>query len=442
MIAPFLRFCDAWRRSAAIACVLAAAAVAPSCDKVPLLAPSGSTITLIASTNALPVGGTTQLIAQVIEPSGTPPHQGTQVTFTTTLGTIRPDQVETDSSGRAIALFLAGDSNGTATITAISGGASASGNSAVRISLGTAAVGGVRVSANPSQIPAFGGVSTISAAVLDINGNALPSAAVVFTTSAGNLTASVVSTGATGIAQTQLSTSTQATVTATVGAQGGGGGGAGGATGATGSTGSTAPTTGQTSGSVTVTVLAAPTLLITPPNSAPQSGLPASFTFVVTPAAGGSPVTNLAINWGDGSRTENKGAVTGNSIQSHVYRSPGTFTITATVTDSSGNTIQQQASITVIPLAPPTIVITQSPLPGKVGATTNITIQVTVPQGLALTHETIDFGDGTSADLGGGSTNITIPHQYNSPNTFNVTVNVTDTSGTTTQARGTVQIST
>ena len=317
----------------------------------------------------------------------------------------------------------------------MSGGASASGNTAVRIAIGTAAVGRVSVSASPTQIPAFGGSSTISAALFDINGNALASAPVVFTTSAGNLSASLVSTSAAGIAQTLLSTSLQATVTATVGATG--------ASGATGGTGSTAPTTGQTSGTVTVGVLAAPTLTITPPTSAPQSGLPASFSFVVTAATtNGSPVTNLAINWGDGTGTENKGAITGTSVQSHVYRSAGTYTITATVTDASGNQIQQQASITVIPLAPPTIVITQSPLPGKIGATTNITIQVTVPQGLALTHETVDFGDGTTADLGGGSTNITIPHQYNTTGTFNVTVNVTDTSGTTTQGRGSVQIST
>src|SRR5690349_12225166 len=86
-----------------IVALVTAAAFTVSCQKVPLLAPSGSTITLTASTNALPVGGTTQLVAQIIEPSGTPPHSGTQITFTTTLGTIQPDQVETDASGRAVA---------------------------------------------------------------------------------------------------------------------------------------------------------------------------------------------------------------------------------------------------------------------------------------------------------------------------------------------------
>ena len=423
------------RRFAFAVAAALAACLSASCQRVPLLAPSGSTITLTSATNALPAGGSTQIIAQVIEPSGTPPHSGTQITFTTTLGTLQPDQVETDASGRAVTTFSAGGSNGTATITAISGGSSASGNSAIKIALGTAAVGGVRVSANPTQVPAVGGTATVTADVLDVNGNALPSAPVVFTTSAGSLSATVVNTNGSGVATTLLSTTTQATVTATVGASG--------ASGATGGTGATTPTTGQTSGSVTVGVLAAPTLAITQPTSAPQAGLPAAFTFAVTAATtNGSQITNLAINWGDGTPTENKGAVTGSSVQSHVYRAAATYVITATVTDSAGNQISLQTSVTVVPLAPPTIVITQSPLPGHVGAQTNIQIQVTIPTGLALTHETIDFGDGTTADLGGGSTNITIPHQYNSTGTFNVTVNVTDTSGTTTQGRGSVQITT
>jgi hypothetical protein len=40
------------------------------------LAPSGSSITLTASTNAIAANGTAQLIAYVLEPSGTPPTRG------------------------------------------------------------------------------------------------------------------------------------------------------------------------------------------------------------------------------------------------------------------------------------------------------------------------------------------------------------------------------
>src|SRR5580704_1275979 len=133
--------------------------LAVACQRVPLLAPSGSTITLIASATALPVNGTTQIIAQVIEASGTPPQQGTQVTFTTSLGSIQPSSAETDSGGRAVVTFNAGSANGTATISAISGGASVAGASAVKIAVGTAAVGRVNLNASPTLVPASGGAS-------------------------------------------------------------------------------------------------------------------------------------------------------------------------------------------------------------------------------------------------------------------------------------------
>src|SRR5215216_4417827 len=110
------------RRISFVTVLLGVALLAAGCQKVPLLAPSGSTITLIASSTALPLNGTTDIIAQVIEPSGTPPHSGTRVTFTTNLGTIQPAEAETDISGRVVVKFIAGAGSGTATITAISGG--------------------------------------------------------------------------------------------------------------------------------------------------------------------------------------------------------------------------------------------------------------------------------------------------------------------------------
>ena len=49
-------------------------ALSVACQRVPLLAPSGSTITLTSAATALPLNGTAEIIAQVIEPSGTPPQ--------------------------------------------------------------------------------------------------------------------------------------------------------------------------------------------------------------------------------------------------------------------------------------------------------------------------------------------------------------------------------
>ena len=102
--------------------LLAAAAISAisvACQKVPLLAPTGSTITLTSLATALPANGSTDIIAQVIEPAGTPPHAGTHVTFSTTLGTIQPAEAETDINGQARVKFIAGGASGTATITAI-----------------------------------------------------------------------------------------------------------------------------------------------------------------------------------------------------------------------------------------------------------------------------------------------------------------------------------
>src|SRR5262245_35432669 len=185
-----------------------------SCEKSSLVAPSGSIITLTAQATSLPANGTTDIIAQVLEAAGTPPHSGTVINFTTTLGSIEPAEARTDTGGRVIVKFRAGPSSGTANINATSGGATTAGTngSTVRIAIGTAAVGRVQVSAAPNPVPALGGTTTITANVADINGNVLPSAPVFFTATGGSLAESVVTTGADGSARTTLATSVQSTV--------------------------------------------------------------------------------------------------------------------------------------------------------------------------------------------------------------------------------------
>src|SRR6185295_6306522 len=89
-------------RIAPVVLVAAAIAFVSACEKVPLFAPAGSIITITAASTALPTSGTTQIIVQVLEQSGTPPHSGTHIIFTTTLGTVQPPEVETDVNGRAV----------------------------------------------------------------------------------------------------------------------------------------------------------------------------------------------------------------------------------------------------------------------------------------------------------------------------------------------------
>jgi hypothetical protein len=413
------------------------------CQKVPLLAPSGSTITLTVAATALPVNGTAQVVAQVIEASGTPPHSGTEVTFTTSLGTIEPSTASTDTSGRAVVTFKAGNSNGTATITAISGGASVTGNNAIKIAIGTAAVGHVNVSASPATIPSIGGTSTIVANVVDINGNPLTNALVNFSASAGSLSQTAVNTDQSGVAQTQLTTSVQSTVTASVGGQGassGSGAGTGTGTG-TGATTPPANTSGQASGTVTVNVFAAPTLLITPPTTGLNQGLPATFTLAVTAAtSNGSAVRDVTINFGDGTGTIDLGSISGSASVTHTYTTANTFTVTATLVDAAGNTQNVSSPVTVVATPLPTVIVTPTVPTGSKTAT--FQIQVTAPAGVGILDAVIDFGDNTPpSELGGLSGSVSLTHNYAVSGQYPVKVTVTDTLKRTTVGTTTAIIS-
>jgi hypothetical protein len=66
------------------------------------------------------------LAAFVIEEAGTPVHDGTIVTFTATLGVVEPAEAATDD-GTARTTFFAGNTPGTAKVTARSGAAEAAG---------------------------------------------------------------------------------------------------------------------------------------------------------------------------------------------------------------------------------------------------------------------------------------------------------------------------
>src|SRR5215218_10466269 len=94
-----------------------------ACEKVPLTSPTGSTITLSIDKTAVPIGGTAQLTAVVIEASGTAPQNGTMVTFNSAFGTITPQEAAT-VGGIARATFT-GTGSGTAMVGAFSGAAKA-----------------------------------------------------------------------------------------------------------------------------------------------------------------------------------------------------------------------------------------------------------------------------------------------------------------------------
>jgi adhesin/invasin len=416
--------------------VLAPAAlflIEASCNRVPLLAPSGSTITLTTATSVLPINGSATIIAQVVESAGTAPQAGTHVTFTTSLGTIQPSDVSTDTSGRATVTFTS-DSSGTATIAAISGGAS-TGTNPLKILVGTAAVQKVVVNASPATVPSAGGTTTISATVFDVNGNLMSGVPVTFTTTAGTLSSGVVTTTASGVASATLTTAQTATVTASVGV-----GGSTSTTPTTPTTGTTptTPTTpsasGTASASVVVNVAAAPTIVITPPATV-SAGLPATFTIAVTvPAANGSAIKSVTVDWGDGNINE-LGAVTGNAVVTHVFADTKAYLVKATAVDASGNSVTVSTVVNPIPVPHPGISIQATA--GTAGSKkVTFTITITVPTGLNIQKVEIDYdSSGNFTSLGGApSGSITTSNTYATAGDKTVKVRVTDSSGGITEA--------
>jgi hypothetical protein len=169
-----------------------AAAAAITCEKVPLTAAPGSTLTLIANPEFVPANGGRSLVTAIlVEPAGTFVPDGTEVFFFTNLGQVTESAKTVNGVARVY--FVADSRSGTATVTAISGGAapapSASpatggttgggdGTDSVQIVVGSALPARVLVSASPQRITSSR-LSTITATVYDEVGNPVQNVPVV-----------------------------------------------------------------------------------------------------------------------------------------------------------------------------------------------------------------------------------------------------------------------
>jgi hypothetical protein len=181
------------------------------------------------SANSLSVNGSAELTAVVIEGAqgastdpaapgevvagiGTPVHDGTMVSFTTTLGRIEPSEART-TNGRVTVQIFGDGRSGTATVTAFSGPALGT----LEIDIGAASATRIAVTASPQSLPSGGGSTTISARVEDQQGNGIGGVPVSFSTTRGSLSSTTVLTNASGFATTTLTTNVEATVTASAG---------------------------------------------------------------------------------------------------------------------------------------------------------------------------------------------------------------------------------
>jgi adhesin/invasin len=368
------------RRASLVLICGVAIASAMACDNMPLVAPTGTVITLFANSTVLPVDGSIEIIAIAVEsgsapstgttppgtgtggtPStgagataarGTPVHNGTVITFTTTLGRIEPAEARTHNGQVTVRLFANGQS-GVATVRAFSGGAA---SNELIMNVGTAAAKTVFISATPQTLSSSGGTAQISARVVDVNGTNLPSVPVTFTADNGTLSQSTVLTDGNGIATTNLNTSRETKVTATV------------ASGVT--------------AEVTVRVNTRIGLTITPPSTPPTAGIPAAFTIAV---GSNSNVQNVRVDWGDGS-TQDLGALTGTTTVNHTYRTEGDKTVSATATDASGEVATVSTAINVLPQQPPAVTITASDTSPNRGEIVTLTASVSGASSTVLNY--------------------------------------------------------
>lgn len=353
--------------------------LAAACEKMPLLAPTGTVITLLPSATNVALNGEIEIIATLIEQgatqppgngdgngtgstgtpgAGTPVHNGTLVTFTTTIGTVEPREARTQN-GQVRVRFRAGTQSGTARVTAFSGGASAT---LEDLLVGTAAVERVLISASPQTLGPAGGSAQIAARVEDVGGAGVVGVPVTFSTNAGALSATTAITDESGTARTTLNTPREATVTASVAGQ-------------------TAEITVGLNPRTGVT-LAAPTTTV-------SAGVPAAFTVGVGSEAN---VRDVTIDFGDGVR-QSLGAISGSTTIQHTYSEAGTYVVTAVATEASGFTEQVSTSLAVLPGQPPSVIITASNTNPSVGETVILTAQVSGATSTIIRYEW-NFGAG------------------------------------------------
>jgi hypothetical protein len=272
----------------------------------------------------------------------------------------------------------------------------------VSIVVGAAAANTLVLTASPSSISQLGGTSVITATVYDVNNNALSGVQVAFGTDQGTLSPVSAITNGSGQAQTTLTATQAATVTATVGAK---------------------------SGTVKVATNAVPAVTITGPTTTPTVGLSAVFTLTVAAGSGAAPIRSVIVSFDDGLSTS-LGAATGTITVPHVYLLAGQYTITATATDSIGQSTTAAVPVTVFPAVPFTVTVNPSTLTAVINVTT-VAFTATPNAGApTVTSYVWDFGDGSLQST--GATPV-VPHLYaavpNGQPTQQVLVTVTATGG-------------
>ncbi len=360
-----------------------------ACNQVDFVATEGSTISLTARPVSVDKNGRSVLTVTGQRDNGAPLADGTVIRFTVdgNLGTVVPDQVETRDGG-ATATFVAAQRSGVANITAVSGVASDD----VDITVGDARAAVMILTADPSGLPIGGGRVDLRAFVRDEDGNPVSGISVFFQTTSGTLAShgQAVETNGSGVAKDVLTTTADATVTAST------------------------SISGVTDSIDIQSDVGEPATcgFVISPSSSVAIGQDVFFIDTTTDTDG--RVTSSFWNFGDGSTSSGLNVT-------HRYSEAGSFVVVHTVTDDQGFTSNcTPQTVTVTEGQPPACSFTLSPS-GAIdpGTTVFFTDTSTDPDGSIVRSEW-DFGDG------GNDEGSSVNHTYENSGSFVVTHTVTD----------------
>jgi PKD repeat protein len=367
------------------------ALVCISCDKVPLLAPTNSTVTIDAQSRVVPTGGSTEVTATVIESGGTPVQNGTLVRFTTTLGRVDPIEAQT-RNGIAVTTFLAGNDSGMAEVRATSGGAggattttpgtgttpgptTTTNSNVVQIAVGSGAVDTVTVRANPSTVSTgLGGTVTVTATVVGTGGRLLSGIPVSFSATRGTLSSTSAVTDAQGEARVTLTTNADTDITVAAGTKT-----------------ATAKVTGQPGPAVALTCS------VGAATNCATASVGQTIVFTAQRAQGSANLTSSTLDFGDNSNI-NLGTLSAPTNVPHAYSAPGTYTAQLTGTDANG---ESSTSAQVILVSAVTATVSAS-------VTLGMTVSATATVSAPVTQYQWNWGDGSSST----TTSPTAQHTY------------------------------
>ena len=168
-----------------------------------------------------------------------------------------------------------------------------------------------------------------------------------------------------------------------------------------------------------------PTPAFTSTPAAPEKGAPVRFDASTTTDEGAVCLDACTYSWnfGDGSTGTGR-------IVSHTFATPGSRTVTLTVTDGAGSSASTASTVTVANVAAPTVTLAVSPSPPLAGQPATFTATATPATGHGISSYFWTWGDGNVQ-----TTFVpTVTKTYSEVGTYIPSVTVTDDLGQTATA--------